>query len=222
MERRLRVAFVVGSLLGVLADETTCPHNYCPRAPKCSPRRCCGRPDAGPVLGGIDLVALKACVSARGEPSHPECAPEVGSVEADYKGYTFLFKTEANRDAFMLAPEPYLPATGGYCAFSLTGYDQNGAGFWCSCPSHEDGYAYVNGTAYFFLFGGAKAAFLEKGAGNATENCAALLHENGDPEACFNTARFTPVGGAKPEDDDDPCDMASCLAFLDCHDCAAS
>ena len=201
------------------ADEKTCPHNYCPRAPSCSPRKCCGDPKAGPVIGGIDLVDLKRCVDRAGAPSSPDCAPTVGSVDATYGGYTFAFRNASNRDAFESDPLPFLPATGGFCSFSLTGFDENGAGFWCACAGHEDGYAYVDGAAHFFLFGGAKASFLRDGAGNMTANWRALLEENGATEgACFNTARLTSGAG----DDDDPCAMRSCLAYLDCHDCPAS
>ena len=188
-------------------------------APSCSPRKCCGDPNAGPVLGGVDLVDLKRCVDRAGAPSSPDCAPTVGSVNATYGGYTFAFRNASNRDAFESDPRPYLPATGGFCSFSLTGFDENGAGFWCACAGHEDGYAYVDGAAHFFLFGGAKASFLRDGAGNMTANWRALLEENGAAEgACFNTARLTSGAG----DDDDPCAMRSCLAYLDCHDCPAS
>ena len=201
------------------ADEKTCPHNYCPRAPSCSPRKCCGDPNAGPVLGGVDLVDLKRCVDRAGAPSSPDCPPTVGSVNATYGGYTFAFRNASNRAAFDADPVPFLPATGGFCSFSLTGFDENGAGFWCACAGHEDGYAYVDGAAHFFLFGGAKASFLRDGAGNMTANWRALLEENGAAEgACFNTARLTSGAG----DDDDPCAMRSCLAYLDCHDCPAS
>ena len=201
------------------ADEGTCPHNYCPKAPSCSPRKCCGDPNAGPVLGGVDLVDLKRCVDRAGAPSSPDCAPTVGSVNATYGGYTFAFRNASNRAAFESDPVPYLPASGGFCSFSLTGFDANGAGFWCACAGHEDGYAYVDGAAHFFLFGGAKESFLRDGPGNMTANWRALLEENGAAEgACFNTARLTSGAG----DDDDPCAMRSCLAYLDCHDCPAS
>lgn len=116
---------------------------------------------------------------------------------------------------------------GGFCAFSLTGFDSNGEGFWCACAHHEEGYAYVNGSAYFFLFGGAKSSFLKKGAAaieGAESNWQALLKENDAEDLrCFNTARITPVApsdaGARSPQSDEPCDMMSCLAFMDCTDC---
>jgi len=46
-----------------------------------------------------------------------------GSAEykAEYKGSTFHFASQANRDAFMADPAKYAPQYGGYCAFGTTG-----------------------------------------------------------------------------------------------------
>ena len=50
-----------------------------------------------------------------------------------------------------------------------------------------------------------------------------ILAENDKTDGhCFNTARITPVPDyADDGDDDDPCNMRSCLAYLDCQDCTA-
>lgn len=36
-----------------------------------------------------------------------------------YKGTTYLFKNKANLDEFTKAPESYLPAYGGWCAYAM-------------------------------------------------------------------------------------------------------
>jgi YHS domain-containing protein len=37
----------------------------------------------------------------------------------DYKGVKWLFKNQANLDAFLLAPDSYAPQYGGYCAWAV-------------------------------------------------------------------------------------------------------
>ena len=52
-----------------------------------------------------------------------ERQPVKGAAEyrAEYKGSTFLFATQANRDAFAADPARYAPQYGGYCAFGVSG-----------------------------------------------------------------------------------------------------
>jgi YHS domain-containing protein len=49
--------------------------------------------------------------------------PVKGSAEykAEYKGTTFHFASQANRDAFMADPAKYAPQYGGFCAFGTAG-----------------------------------------------------------------------------------------------------
>lgn len=49
--------------------------------------------------------------------------PVKGSAgfQADYKGSTFRFASQANRDAFIADPVRYAPQYGGFCAFGLAG-----------------------------------------------------------------------------------------------------
>jgi YHS domain-containing protein len=65
----------------------------------------------GLALYGYDAVAYQTDSSAR-----------KGSEEftAMYDGATYRFATAANRDAFQAAPDKYLPAYGGYCAYGVT------------------------------------------------------------------------------------------------------
>ena len=195
----------------------------------CSPRRCCGNPLSGPVLGGIDLVDLYRCNQLKMLGVQMSCLPAVGkpsivSKPSAFGGeYYFLFLNETNKQAFESDPVRYAPKAGGFCAFSLTGFDSNGAGFWCSCPRQEEGYALVNGTFYFFLFSGARDAFLKHGSDavvGVERNWPILLEENGSQDLhCFNTDRLVPVGPT--ENDSDKCDMMSCLKFMKCPDCLA-
>lgn len=48
-------------------------------------------------------------------------APQPGSPEqaVGWRGATWLFSSEANREAFELDPERYAPQYGGYCAYAL-------------------------------------------------------------------------------------------------------
>lgn len=64
-----------------------------------------------PAIGGYDLVSY-----------HQESGPVRGSGfhVAQHDGATFLFASEDNKKAFEKAPEKYLPAYNGYCAFGLS------------------------------------------------------------------------------------------------------
>ncbi|QQE12188.1 hypothetical protein JD969_01555 [Planctomycetota bacterium] len=59
---------------------------------------------------GYDLVSYHT-----GKPQH-------GSTEyhTNYKGITYLFTTNANKQTFVNDPEKYLPAYGGYCAYGIS------------------------------------------------------------------------------------------------------
>jgi len=42
------------------------------------------------------------------------------SITATYHGYHYLFASEAHKAEFEQAPDKYLPAYGGYCAFGVS------------------------------------------------------------------------------------------------------
>jgi YHS domain-containing protein len=42
-------------------------------------------------------------------------------MKFEYKGSTFHFSTQANRDTFAASPERYAPQYGGFCAFGTAG-----------------------------------------------------------------------------------------------------
>ena len=66
----------------------------------------------GAALRGYDAVAyFKNGKPVKGAAAH----------KAECKGSTFLFATQANRDAFAADPARYAPQYGGYCAFGVSG-----------------------------------------------------------------------------------------------------
>ena len=130
--------------LFMLSSGNYCPLSNCSAAPLCTPRRCCGDPKV-PVLGGVDLIELNNCMlDYPGETSSPNCIPTEGKAtfHVTYGGYDFWFLNKGNQDQFTKDPKLYLPGFGGFCAFSLTGFDSNGEGFWCAC-AYQEVYFYV-------------------------------------------------------------------------------
>lgn len=65
----------------------------------------------GAALHGYDPVAYFVAA-----------APQKGQAQYsyEYKGSKFYFASEANRRAFMEAPEKYAPQFGGYCAYGTS------------------------------------------------------------------------------------------------------
>lgn len=66
---------------------------------------------AGLALRGYDPVAYFTA-------GKPEAGQ--GAFTATHKGATYRFVNAANRDAFVAAPERYLPQYGGWCAFAAS------------------------------------------------------------------------------------------------------
>jgi len=63
-----------------------------------------------PAVGGYDLISY-----------HQESGPVRGTGfhATQYKGVTYLFANEENKATFLSAPEKFLPAYNGYCAYGL-------------------------------------------------------------------------------------------------------
>jgi YHS domain-containing protein len=63
------------------------------------------------ALQGYDPVAFHTVSKAvKGNPA----------ITAEYRGYKYLFSSEANKATFEEDAEKYLPAYGGYCAYGLS------------------------------------------------------------------------------------------------------
>lgn len=64
----------------------------------------------GVAVGGYDPVAY----FTQGRPV--EGSPEITTA---YRGATWRFASAANREAFLVEPEKYAPAYGGYCSWAI-------------------------------------------------------------------------------------------------------
>jgi len=75
-----------------------------------SPSGSCTDASFGPVLAGVDFVDLLE------NKKESVDKPDFGetSITAKLNGYTFLFKSTANRDKFTADPWTYAPAFGGF------------------------------------------------------------------------------------------------------------
>lgn len=63
------------------------------------------------ALQGYDPVAFHTIGKAvKGNPA----------ISAEYRGYKYLFSSEANKAVFEERTEKYLPAYGGYCAYGVS------------------------------------------------------------------------------------------------------
>lgn len=105
-------------------------------------------PLTGSAIGGMDPVSYF---------TEPE--PLAGKAEFEYhwKGVSWFFATEANREVFRTAPTAYVPQFGGYGLAGLSrGYLSNG---------NPRIYAVYNRRLYLFYSSGNREAFmLEKAA----------------------------------------------------------
>jgi len=61
------------------------------------------------AVGGYDVTTFYAGVPLKGKPDH----------FAVYKGARWMFATQTNRDKFIAAPDDFIPAYGGYCAWAV-------------------------------------------------------------------------------------------------------
>lgn len=105
-------------------------------------------PLSGSAIEGMDPVSYF---------TEPE--PLMGKAEYEYhwKGVSWFFATEANREVFRAAPEAYVPQFGGYGLAGIArGYLSNG---------NPRIYAVYNRRLYLFYSAGNREAFLlEKAA----------------------------------------------------------
>lgn len=69
-------------------------------------------PKSGLAIRGYDPVAYFP--EGGGEPKKGK-----ESITLDYRGVTYRFATEANREAFKRNPKRYEPAYGGWCAWAM-------------------------------------------------------------------------------------------------------
>jgi hypothetical protein len=167
----------------------------------------CSDPLSGPVLGGVDLVALRAQFEqTQTFPTLPLLGSE--NYVASFGNYNFFFQSAANKDAFDKEPEEFFPQFGGYCSWGLTGYDihvsdPSGYSLAGACLNSTNGFSYLSVNKpdsttekslqnFWYLLEEAKVDLEQTGESiqanvdAARVNFATILKENG-VEYCFNT-----------------------------------
>ena len=90
--------------------------------PRVSPDPMFGRWLAAPLFVFAGAVAQAAGLDGYDPVAYfTDAKPVKGTaaLTADYKGEKYQFATARNRDAFVVAPEKYLPQYGGYCACAV-------------------------------------------------------------------------------------------------------
>jgi YHS domain-containing protein len=78
-----------------------------------------------------------------------------------WKGATWHFSSQANRDLFRSDPEAYAPAFGGYCAYSMTKGTLT--------PTQPQAFTIRNGVLYLNLSQAVRQAWLEDVSGNVSD-----------------------------------------------------
>ena len=157
--------------------------------------------------------------------SSPLCIPTKGlsNFSVKWNSYEWHFLSKENQLKFEQNPVLYAPKAGGFCAFSLTGDDPNGAGFWCACTNAEDGYAFVDNSLFFFLYSGAKESFLRnisRSLEGVSNHWSVLLRENARVDLeCFNTRRFVSTLTDDTVNGRGDCALQDCMKWINCSDC---
>ncbi len=87
----------------------------------------------GSALKGYDTVAYW---------TQNEAVKGNKKITAEYKGATFRFASEENKELFVANPEKYLPEYGGYCAWAMAsgGFAPGNGKYW----KFVDGKLYLN------------------------------------------------------------------------------
>ncbi len=119
----------------------------------------------GVAIKGYDTVAyFTENRAVEGSPEHT----------AEYKGATFWFASEENRDRFAESPENYAPAYGGFCALGVAnGYKDD---------MHPEAFDVIEGRLYFNLTPGIHQSWLwnkEQHIARGDENWPDLRHAPG-------------------------------------------
>jgi YHS domain-containing protein len=117
------------------------------------------------ALQGYDPVAFHARrMPAKGNPA----------ISALHLGYKYLFTSEENKATFEAAPQKYLPAYGGYCAY--------GVSLGVLAPVEIDTWEIINGQLVLQFSQDFKQKFAENTEDNirkADENWSRREAENG-------------------------------------------
>jgi YHS domain-containing protein len=83
------------------------------------------------------------------------------AITTEWKGVTWRFSSEANRDAFAANPEKYAPQYGGYCAFAVA----NGS----TASSDPGAFTIVNDRLYLNVSAAVRDFWAKDTAGNISK-----------------------------------------------------
>ena len=101
---------------------------------------------AGLVLAGDSGLNLKKGLAIKGyDPvsyHHGEPLKGIEDLSFVHDGATYLFASRDNREAFESAPESYLPAYGGWCAWAMLDGEK--------VDVNPETYKIIDGTNYLF------------------------------------------------------------------------
>ena len=148
------------------------------------------------AVHGIDFVELASFDPASGDYKHVLANDTF--VDTSLGGYKFWFKTEANLKAFQANPEKYAPKIGGYCAFTMSGFDTYAPKpLYCYYASRDDPEAYIRrvspvsgkDSTYMFFVAGAQKEMVKHGdiAYNSSETIfEGIRTKYGHDGHCFN------------------------------------
>jgi hypothetical protein len=194
-------------LMGIVEAAATATLSAASLKVKVAQTHQCSDPMSGPVLGGVDLVALRAQFE---QTQTFPTLPLLGSKNymTTFGNYNFAFQSAANKDAFDKEPEEYIPQLGGYCSWGLTGYDihvtdPSGYTLAGACLNSTNGFSYLTVDTpdsatekslqnFWYLKEEAKVDMeqtgesLQANVDAARVNFATILKENG-VEYCLNT-----------------------------------
>lgn len=119
-----------------------------------------------PLNTGEDMIALSGYDAV----SYYRDGPKKGdaSISAAHAGATYLFATEAHRDAFVADPSRYVPEYGGFCATAMS----EGKLF----EVDPENYKLIGDSLYLFYKGEAGDTLPEWNADEANRRASADTH----------------------------------------------
>lgn len=111
------------------------------------------------VLGGLDFVEYfsfdnESMVGSAGDPD----------IKTEYNGYTYFFKSTANKNLFIKEPSKYAPQFGGFCSWGIAGEFCPTYPWSATClgpPGNWGVWTIQQGKLFFFYVQTAKDNFME-------------------------------------------------------------
>jgi YHS domain-containing protein len=123
-----------------------------------------------PVLGGVDVMQYFTSFQLDDGTYNESAIGEIGNRQysSTYKGYSFWFLSQENKEMFDESPSSYVPQYGGFCSWGVAGEycPQYAWSATCLGPAGNWGHWTIyESKLYFFLFEKAKGKFVDDLAG---------------------------------------------------------